>query len=387
MRVHVSVLTATTVLATALGTWLVLNAPAAHAVATKRPPAVPVQNAGSTEARQGADMGATYYWLEGRARKATSRFRDGSVVAERAPDGDIRARILDEIGNEKASLQVDRVTPAVTQLRFHAGSSRVNIESRPDLVHTLEWANLQARALAKDRSDERSAIEWQGRLARTKGPKADALEDEPLEIRAEFGGDISATTAKNDQDVKLGSVLRHPTFITHVVAEGVEVGVMRWYEQEQILAWDFPGLNREFLNAEHLKPIGGWTFKPTMAWANVQGLAFYEFHKRVKEQGAVARTCQPRPSRLANLLMPTVHANDDGCDYLHYLDGSIFRPCCDQHDRCYTQYGCSSQSWYWPWSYGWECTECNIGAAFCFVGGMQLCLDSPRDCVTEHQWY
>ena len=42
------------------------------------------------------------------------------------------------------------------------------------------------------------------------------------------------------------------------------------------------------INEETLKktPVGGWTFKPTMAWANVQALAFYTFHSRVAKAGA-----------------------------------------------------------------------------------------------------
>ena len=63
----------------------------------------------------------------------------------------------------------------------------------------------------------------------------------------------------------------------------------------------------------------------------------------------------------------------DGCTGLHWLDGSIFRPCCDRHDICFEK-GCpdSAACTWWSWIKfwdRWECTACNIAAVVCFVTG------------------
>ena len=66
---------------------------------------------------------------------------------------------------------------------------------------------------------------------------------------------------------------------------------------------------------------------------------------------------------------PTVHANEAGCDYLHWLDGTIYRFCCDAHDLCYEKYeGCTGRSWWEFWK-GWNCDGCNVMAVVCFLGG------------------
>lgn len=59
----------------------------------------------------------------------------------------------------------------------------------------------------------------------------------------------------------------------------------------------------------------------------------------------------------------------DGCTGLHWLDGTVFRPCCDAHDLCFEKdcnQPCTKWSWI-PFWQGWECTSCNIAAVLCFV--------------------
>src|SRR6185436_11678572 len=143
-------------------------------------------------------------------------------------------------------------------------------------------------------------------------------------------------------------VRRRPTFISRVVSNGTEVGVMRWYASERVLAWDFPGLSKGFVDEQRLHDVGGWSFTPTMSWASVQGLAFYEFHSRMKTRGSVAAATPNLFRRALDLVMPVVSANEPGCDSLHYLDGTVFRACCDTHDTCFQRVGgCTASSWYW----------------------------------------
>jgi hypothetical protein len=117
--------------------------------------------------------------------------------------------------------------------------------------------------------------------------------------------------------------------------------------------------------------VGGWRFTPTMAWASTQGLAFYEFHSRMRTRGSVAQSGGGLLRRTLEAFAPTVHANDVGCDGLHWLDGSIVRPCCDTHDRCYQRSsGCGMSSWWTPmWGSSWVCSVCNIQAQVCVLTG------------------
>ena len=141
---------------------------------------------------------------------------------------------------------------------------------------------------------------------------------------------------------------------------------------EQVLAWRFPGLTEGFLTRQRLRAIDGWTFTPSMAWANIQALPFYEFHRLMKTQGFVAHGEIRRNwlQRGVEAVFPTVYANDPGCDNLHWLDDSIFRPCCDRHDQCFAKYGCSSWSWFFLIaSPSWSCSTCNQVAVICFGSG------------------
>ena len=84
--------------------------------------------------------------------------------------------------------------------------------------------------------------------------------------------------------------------------------------------------------------------------------------RHLKEQAALARNGSL--ARVANFFFPKVQANEPGCDYLHWLDNSIVRPCCDIHDRCYAKYGCTAQTW-WQWWSSWKCDFCNMSVVWC----------------------
>ena len=66
--------------------------------------------------------------------------------------------------------------------------------------------------------------------------------------------------------------------------------------------WSFKGLTKGSVDDATLRktPSGGWTFQPTMGWANVQALAFYSFHTRLAKAGtgSVAKNqSSPRTTR------------------------------------------------------------------------------------------
>ena len=325
-----------------------------------------------------ADLGPTYHFLERKAVRVTTSYEDAVAVAERGVDGDFRTHLRDRGGNELSQVAVDHDGAGASRLEVSAGGERLFTQPRADIRPTLDWANLQAYGLWKDRPSAPGEVEWQGGFVRRSGPRAGRLDDRPVETETEFESGVKVVTAKNSREIQVAPrVRRRPTFISRVVSNGVEVGTIRWYESEKVLAWDYPGLSKGFVNPERLKDGGGWTFAPTMAWANVQGLAFYEFHSRLKARGGVAAATPGLLDRALQAVAPAVSA-DAGCDGMHWLDGSVLRPCCDTHDRCYERNsGCSARSWYWVpwWGNSWSCSVCNTAATLCFLTGGSANLD------------
>ena len=184
---------------------------------------------------------------------------------------------------------------------------------------------------------------------------------------------------------------KRPHTLTRIYDGGVEVGEIVWVPSQKLLMWNFKGLTKGSVNEETLKktPSGGWTFQPSLAWANVQALAFYTFHTRLAKAGTVSAARNEREPRglgrkVLDALVRPVQANAPGCDGLHWLDGSIFRPCCDAHDICYAKAGCNQYSWYWPPSMSWSCSGCNAVAAYCFYSNISIttgtCVYMPGAC-------
>src|SRR5262249_26862099 len=141
-----------------------------------------------------------------------------------------------------------------------------------------------------------------------------------------------------------------PALVSDLTQNGVPAGKGVWFIDEQVYAYSFPGdLGGAYIAPEHLKQrYGGWGFTPDTTWVNLQTLALYRFKTELKLKGFLARNCEaPAPNRLAQFFLPTVRANEPGCDGLHWIDGTILRACCDDHDRCYSRSdpNCTASSW------------------------------------------
>ena len=349
-----------------------------------RAPALPVL--AQVTDNETKDMGGTFYHLEGRAKRVTTRFTDGAAIAARGADGSITTRTSDGAGNEVGKLKVDPVGARDAEMLYETnGTPLFYAAVRPDVRPTLDWAAFQAQALRGD--GHPSAVQWQGRFARSHGLKSGNLDDRAQEVVTEFDQDITAKTIR--VATKAGEKKR-PHTLTRIYDAGVEVGEMAWVPSEKLLMWNFKGLTKGSVNEETLRktPSGGWTFQPTMAWANVQALAFYTFHTRLAKDGvgsAARNQGQPKNWRqaIADAFVQPVSA-DPGCDNLHWLDNSIYRPCCDVHDRCYAAAGCGALSWWYPPAMSWSCTACNAAVAFCFysVGAVTTgtCVYMPGAC-------
>jgi hypothetical protein len=169
-----------------------------------------------------------------------------------------------------------------------------------------------------------------------------------------------------------------PVVFTRLYENGVDVGRLGYYPQSKRLIWRFPGLTQGMVDEKRLEKHGGWTFAPDMAWNNVQAAAFLRMHRHAKQQAALVK--QGVIARLAGFFAPTVHANDPGCDGLHWLDNTVFRPCCDIHDRCYAKNGCAASSWWEMWS-SWRCDACNLQVIWCFeTVYVALCMGNALYC-------
>jgi hypothetical protein len=172
-----------------------------------------------------------------------------------------------------------------------------------------------------------------------------------------------------------GRILSGDALSVKLTRNGEEIGEADFFAQAQLFRWRIPALRVQgYVEPRNLERHGGWPFTPDAEWLNLQILAFHHFKRTIDERGFVASrlpgcgtaTAPSLASRVLKAIVPTLQANEPGCDNLHWLDGSVFRYCCDIHDRCYEKYGCSSSSW-WQWWTNWNCTRCNRTATWCFV--------------------
>jgi hypothetical protein len=318
-----------------------------------------------------ADRGATFEWLEKQATRVTITFPGAVSISERASDGDLKTRLTDAAGNELATLAVDRVDAMNDVLEFHSsGVEDLRAQSATPGRPTLDWAGRQAYILWKDRvPDGARPLEWRNGLIRSRGAPDRDLDREIAEVRTEWRDGLSAVAVQRSglrRNVITGAPTRGGSFVSRFRKDNADVGFTAWYAEEGVLAWSFRGLSEGHLDAGRLDRIGGWPFTPDLAWANVQSYAFHYFHSQIANEGFVAGQQRGWRDKVLGVVMPTLLAGEPGCDGLHWLDRTIFRPCCDNHDRCYQKYGCTSSSW-WLWWRSWACDRCNGSVVFCFV--------------------
>lgn len=319
--------------------------------------------------------GATYYWLESQTIRQTTRFADLTATAERGPYGALNTVLTDPAGNEVGRFKVDWADGIHVRLRYvHASGSVLQAAGDPSVRPTLDWANQQAYHLWKDRVEPgRTQLEWQNGMMRPKGAAPRDAGREIVALETEWTGGLSAQTVRkfvSHHQALPGRFVDGEALAARLIdGSGGEAGVGYWYAQSQLLVWSVPGLNTSgFIGPEHLRAnYGGWPFAPDMAWMNLQMVAFHHFKTLINTQRFVARVRTP-PNRVLQFFAPTVIADEAGCDDLHWLDGTVLRYCCDDHDRCYEKAGCSASSWWKFWS-SWLCDYCNEEAIRCFLRG------------------
>lgn len=326
------------------------------------------------------NKGTTYNSLEGRVSRVTTTFDEGVAVTERESDGTLRSRLGDRVGAARAELRVRRSADGSPQLSYDVpGRPRVEAVARPELEPSLDWVARQAYAFAADEvggSDAGApATGWRHNLIRPAGARPLDVDARIRAVRTEWPDGVVATARRPASRAEArGRGGAKVTFTSVLEKDGVELGWVRWHEAIGVLAWQFTDGRSGYLSPSRLAEGGGWPFKPDMAWANVQAYAFYEMPRRQLPPGlapgGAAGGAAGLVQRLVDTVMPTLQAQD-GCTDLHWLDGTIFRQCCDSHDICYNAYGCDRYTWFWPFGNRWQCQSCNLSAVFCFwtIGG------------------
>lgn len=329
------------------------------------------------------DRGATYYWLEGLARRVTVQFPDAIAVTDRGADGAIRTHLTDLARNELATFEVSHAGMSQDLLVYRTGSrTPLAAARRADIHATLDWSGRQAYRLWTDMKAGDGPFEWRDGFMRRAGTPKRLADDDTERITVEFPEGLTATVTRQAgarRHVMTGAMLsRAHVVVSRFTQNGVAVGYVAWYPEEQVLSWDFPNVTTGYLDPTRLKRAGGWTFAPDMAWTAMQGFAFEHFHEQIASRGFVARNqaAPGLPARLAAFFVPSLAANEPGCDDLHWLDGTMFRYCCDEHDQCYEKDGCDASSW-WVWWKSWSCDYCNATVIVCFYDAGSAPWGSP----------
>ncbi len=377
-------------------------------------------------AAQNVNMGETFHGLEARARRVTLTFPDAVVEVHRTADKAMEGVIRTRAGAVGGRL---RVADGDRRVHWqHEGSRSASQEfPLPDGAAVgLDWAGHQLYALHSDAQSGAAAGVtadvageagmWEGHLRRNRRAAGRGVSSGQLASRLEaietVFDEVVVRAALDRHDRRKSPKTTHYSRFTAQIVDartGARRGFVRWFDTAQVLTWKIEGGDEGVVMPDRLP--GGWTFTPTMAWANVQGYQFATQAARTLKASdpfaaamrglfqrpsaappfaQLARAIAPLPTTAWDLLssrvapvLPDVpelpggwrppfsfggvrRVNEEGCDRLHWLDGTVFRMCCDIHDRCYEKNGCSEKSWFWPFAGSWSCQRCNVQAVYCF---------------------
>jgi hypothetical protein len=379
-------------------------------------------------AAQTVNMGETFHAIEARARRVTTTFSDAVIDVRRGADRSMSGELRGRDGKPAGRLHVPGNTRRV-QWQRHDGSQTQEFGLPEQAEVSLDWVAHQLYALHVDDRDATAngrivdlagdAGTWDGHVRRNRRALARGATVRQLAGRLEAVETtfddvvVKASIDRHEKRARPGKKVDYSTFTAtiHDPTTGQRRGFVRWFDTAQVLTWKIDGRGEGVIMPDRLP--NGWTFTPTMEWANVQAYQFVTqatasleapdpFAQALVQRmtpvtrgvsfATIARVVAPLPSlalavgsragEAAARLLPdsavaaawhapwtfggTAAFNDAGCDRLHWLDGTIFRQCCDQHDRCFEANGCNEKSWFWPFSGSWSCAKCNIAVTACF---------------------
>lgn len=321
---------------------------------------------------QNIDMGEAYRSLDQQAFMMSSEFPDATVVTRRQNDGGLITEVNSLDGKVVSRWEIPPSGPITVSDPGLA--NEVSQVARPEFEPSMDWANLQALSLWRDlRQSQRqhdvamdaAQLTWSGSLLRpwqlttlgasNSSTRAKELAHEVLALSAHFQTDSGV-------ELVMQSVRHHPpatrgkketttayaNFTTKILdpATSAQLGILRWFDDSQVLVWDLPGVTTGWIDPERQRQP--YPFEPDLAWGAVQAFGFWQ-----------ANAVDSLKTSL-KLQIP------DGCTGLHWLDGTVYKKCCDDHDLCYAAEGCTAWSWFIIGA-GWSCIQCNIDVVYCFL--------------------
>jgi hypothetical protein len=319
--------------------------------------------------------------LEGQTTRVTTRFKSGHVaVAERSRIGNVTTTLRDEGGNEVARLKVNRIDGAHDLVHYQSrDAAPFQAMSNPNVVKpTLDWSAKQAYHLRQGGTDH---LVWDGDTMRSRAKARIDAEAEVTEVDTEWAEGLSSNVTRQVYAPRTiaGRTIGGPVLVSDLKQHGTSVGWAIWFEKDRTFAYHIPQLMPNgpdvIFESDLMKAYGtGWPFKPDTAWINLQIIATHHLKTLVARNGSTnaASNCTDkskqatRIARLTNFFVPSLLANEPGCDDLHRLDGGVVRDCCDDHDLCYEKNGCDSSTW-WQWWRSWSCDRCNLTVVRCFL--------------------
>ena len=338
--------------------------------------------AGTQVAASPGEKGATYYGLEAQTVRLTTKFRDGHIaVSQRRRLGGITTTLSNAAGADVGKLTVSGIDAAHDLVHYEpTDGPGFQAVSNPAVIKpTLDWTSTQAYHFKHAGVGD---LVWDKTIMRPKTKAKIDVEAEISEVHTEWAEGLSATMTRQNYDrrqLTKGRSVGGPAMVSDLKQFGIHVGVAIWFEKDRAFAYYIPALMPKGMDVIYESDLmaaygTGWPFTPDSAWINLQVIATHHLKTLAAKNGStnVARNCTDRSvssnrmARLAQFFVPTVLANDAGCDGLHRLDGGVVRECCDDHDLCYVSNGCDSDTW-WQWWRSWSCDKCNLAAVRCFL--------------------
>lgn len=308
-------------------------------------------------------LGSTFARLESEAIRVVTEYEGVTLTAERTSIGGITAFSM-ENGKRSANLSVSPTGVLRVRIADSVGHRAILLGTATG-VHgrSAAWANEELYLLL----GEANGIDEPMTAILSRRGEFYALPQRVSTFHAMSSGHPTRaprTVTTYFQDYVARSVTHPqgdlnsnvPAFTSSLKdsRSGERVGALRWFSIHEMLQWKIDGKPSTVL-ADDLP--ARWSFTPTPEWANVQLYSLARARENRLTNASSSKSLTMKP------------LDEEGCDLLHWLDETIFRACCDQHDRCYETTDpagpCDVRSWWFAGS--WQCVLCNVQAIVCFA--------------------
>lgn len=348
----------------------------------------------------------TFSQLELRAERSEVLFSNGAKVTAIRENGVTSVLTTDATGHKISEATHD---PGSRRFTVKYGDLSATTDVPDAFPATVPWIAHQAAQLTAsvasrtEKSLEgRVELRWRrGDLLLPQQSKAAPQWGLPIQALSDYAGRYRVVARWHDRtDIRGSKVLRDAqpsdapsTYRATATAELYDqdnefLGMVRWFAEPRVLTWAFLDGNHGWFDDQRVP--GGIPFEPSLRWIQVQAFSNVHFYGGESDTSTLgtsqedasslskpsAGTCGPALSegRLAEEISKhhDCDGQSNGCNLpgKSWVDGSIFRTCCDSHDYCYeVAYDqgscCSGKSWWFL--QGWHCQRCNFSVVACFL--------------------